>query len=86
MSANPPAFPQQCADALDVGMVHEGMSLRQWYAGQALANPTICTGTAPEWELERWFKGRIGIRRSAIVAAQAFDYADAMLAHKDQQS
>lgn len=31
-----PAFPQTCLDAADVGMVHTGMSMRDYYAGQAM--------------------------------------------------
>jgi hypothetical protein len=31
-----PAFPQICADALDVGMVHEGASLRDYFAAKAV--------------------------------------------------
>lgn len=81
MSDNPPAFPQQCADALDVGMVHEGMTLRDYFAGQALANPTICTGTAHKWDIDRWFgTTRTGIMCHEVAARQALDYADAVLA------
>ena len=68
---NPPAFPQHCADALDVGMVHEGMTLRDWFAGQALpiiiqeGRPTEGTGTTFDW-----------------MAQDAYRFADAMLAER----
>jgi hypothetical protein len=57
-----------------------GMSLHDYFAGQALSNPVICTGTAHEYELRRWFGERGGVTRYEIAAAQASDYADAMLA------
>lgn len=57
-------------------------ALRDEFAGQALANAAICTGTAPEWQLAVWFKGRNGIERHEIVAKQAAVYADAMLAER----
>lgn len=56
-----------------------GMSLRDYFAGQALGNPAICTGSAPEWRLKAWFGDRAGIRPEEIVAKQARAYADAML-------
>lgn len=62
-----PAFPQQCADALDVGMVHAGMSLRDWFAGQALTG--IC---AAGWQYEG--------NDHADLARDAYLQADAMLA------
>lgn len=37
MSENPPAFPVVCENGL--GHVSEGMSLRDWFAGQAISNP-----------------------------------------------
>jgi hypothetical protein len=74
---NPYAFPAPDDDRPSDGY---GMTLRDWFAGQALANPGICTGDAPEYELRRWFGDRCGIRATEIVARQALDYADAMLA------
>jgi hypothetical protein len=70
------AFP----NGFDPPMHARGMSLRDWFAGQALANPAICTGTAPDYDLTRWFGDRCGIMRHEIAARQAGDYADAMLA------
>lgn len=75
MSHNPPAFPQQCADALDVGMVHEGMTLRDWFAGQALAG-------MGDWS----FCNREGYALHGMAtidqarAERAYGIADAMLA------
>lgn len=57
-----------------------GMTLRDHYAGQAMANPAICTGVAPDWMLKAWFGDQGGIRREDIVAKQAWMYADAMIA------
>lgn len=75
---NPPAFPPNAGwrdNEADFG----GMSLRDYFAGQALANNSICTGKAPDWQLKQWFGDRCGIMAAEIAAAQANDYADAML-------
>ncbi len=70
-----PAFP--------VVAVHEvfstGMSLRDWFAGQALSNPAFCTGEAPDWQLRAWFGDRRNITKAEILSKQAFVSADAML-------
>jgi hypothetical protein len=60
------------------------MTLRDWFAGQALANPAICTGQANDRDLQSWFGDRMGILKSEIVAAQAYEYADAMLAARQK--
>lgn len=65
---------------------YHGMTLRDWFAGQALTNSVICTGHATEWELRAWFGGRGGIRRDEIVARQAFAYADAILAARNNNT
>lgn len=59
---NPPAF--ACADS---GM-HQAMSLRDWFAGQALIGITA---------------GRGQIYSSAKDAADAYKMADAMLAQRE---
>ncbi len=60
----------------------DGMTLREWYMGQALANTGLCTGTATEWQLRAWFGNQGGITREQIVAKQAGTLADAMLAER----
>ncbi len=55
-----------------------GMSLRDYFAGQALCNPNICNGQAPEYQLQEWFGNRTAITRAEITARQAYEYADAM--------
>lgn len=63
----------------------DGMTLREWFAGQALANAGICTGQAQEYELKHWFgEHTVAINRFQIVAAQAEAYADAMLAQLEK--
>jgi hypothetical protein len=79
---NPAAFPMT---GEGFGSAHYatwqgGMTLRDYFAGQALANPTLCTGKADERDLQRWFGGRCGIERWEVAAKQAGDYAAAMLA------
>jgi hypothetical protein len=81
VAENPAAFPAQFYSSGGTPLSpREGMSLRDWFAGQALADPAICTGTAPDYDLTRWFGDRCGIMRHEIAARQAGDYADAMLA------
>lgn len=80
---NPPAFPT--ATHHDMAVVQEGMTLRDWYAGQAMANPSICTGEAPSWQMVRWFGEHAnGITRPQIIARQALDFADALLAARGE--
>jgi hypothetical protein len=74
-----PAFPRE--------YTHKGcsgMSLRDWFAGQALCNPAICTGQASDWKLRASFgEHRTAITRQEIAAKQAWQYADAMLAARE---
>lgn len=79
-----PAFGQFSASPVRGGVMiyksNGGMSLRDWFAGQALSNPAITTGEASNWQLSVWFgEYRTGIARSEIIAKQAMCYADAML-------
>ncbi len=78
---NPPAFPQQCADALDVGMVHEGMSLRDWFAGQALAG-----WMASYVNAEHPGSFDDGTPYLAHIAEHSFALADAMIAARAKES
>ncbi len=62
------------------------MTLRDYFAAQALANPNICTGSASDWQLRNWFgEHASGIRREQIAARQAYEYADAMLKAREEQ-
>jgi hypothetical protein len=79
-----PAFPEYIVSFDGGGEISGGMSLRDWFAGQALCNPAICTGQASVWELREWFgEHRTSIARHEIVAKQAWQYADAMLAAQE---
>lgn len=83
MADNMPAFSCDTFQWPD----HEGMTLRDYFAAQALANATICTGNAAEYDLTRWFgKYASGITRAQIVARQAGEYADAMLAARQESA
>lgn len=85
-----PAFPTASATASDdertvvFSGTDLGMSLRDWLTGMALSNPAICTGTATENELRRWFGERAGITKSDIVAEQAHSAAAAVLATREK--
>jgi hypothetical protein len=57
----------------------EQIARRDYFAGQALANATICTGRSVDWQLQAWFGDRCGITQYEIAAKQALEYADAML-------
>lgn len=55
------------------------MTLRDYFAGQALANPEICNGKATDTELSAWFGKNRVVHKSEIVDAQAELYAEEML-------
>lgn len=77
------AFPSQqsqCHDGTWNQTYANDMTLRDWFAGQALANQKICTGTAPDYQITYWFgRNRTAITSTEICAKQAYEYADAML-------
>lgn len=90
---NPPAFPceELCNTSSDPFATprpvrHPGMSLLDYYAGQALANPAICTGTAPDWQLKQWFGDRGGVMPWEIAAKQARAYAAHLLAERNRSN
>lgn len=68
-----PAFPREYPHD------QTGMSLRDWFAGQALV---LTTGYMTDHELRVRFPSRVNISRDEIRAAQAHDIADAMLAER----
>jgi hypothetical protein len=71
-----PAFP--VAD--DVAQSNSGMTLRDWFAGQAMSNPELVDGCASNRLLDEWFgKGSCNIDSAKVAAKQAYRYADAML-------
>ena len=80
-----PAFPQHKVTLGPDGItldevVTGGMTLRDWFAGQALANPVICSGEAADYQIVKWFSQySSGITSTMICAKQAYEYADAML-------
>lgn len=74
---NPPAFPLPLDTMIDC----EGMTLRDWFAAQAL--PCV-SDSYPEWQLRAWFGDRGGIKREEIRAKAAYALADAMLAERVQ--
>jgi len=76
-----PAFPV----VADGGVYATGMTLLDYFAGQALANSAICTGKAEDYQIVNWFgDDAAGITRSKIVAAQADEYATTMLAQREK--
>lgn len=74
------AFPvfDPAAPASDFAWTN-GMSLRDWFAGQAVASGA-CNGSVPEQTLAEWFGDETGIRTERIVARQAVAIADALIA------
>lgn len=60
-------------------MLPKELTVFDYFAAAALSNPAICTGTAPEYELKRWFGSAAGITRAQIMAAQARDAAIEMM-------
>jgi hypothetical protein len=79
MKEQPHAFPFAKGDPET-----HGMTLRDWFAGQALSNPAICTGQDKDYNLQRWFGERGGITSWQIAAAQALEFADAMIAERNR--
>ena len=71
MTDNPPAFP--VAVPSDFQWADSGMSLRDWFAGQALAG--FCSG--PTALSEVWGEG--------VMARYCYLAADAMLAERAKQ-
>lgn len=66
MSDSPPAFPVSTID----GFTNDGMTLRDWFAGQALAGGLIQHYGYPLYKEN--------------VAQSAYDLADAMLAERSK--
>lgn len=68
-------------------MTEEDMTLRNYFAGQALSNPALCTGHVGAQQLQEWFgEGATGIPVAEIAARQAYACADAMLrARRDEK-
>lgn len=75
------AFPYMPNGDDDQRYHQHGMSLRDWFAGQAVASNLGVQ--ASDYELTAWFgKHRSGITNAEIMAARAYDIADAMLARR----
>lgn len=75
MASNPPAFPGQPrgSDGAPCGDHIPGMTLRDWFAGQALAG--LCAAFARAQTMR-------GEPQSAADARWAYERADAMLAER----
>ena len=86
--ANPPAFPNY---ANDYGPIQEGMSLRDWFAGQALAG-FLSNGSQrlinEACKKEPAFLDKGPNARAAVVneliASGCYELADAMLAESSK--
>lgn len=66
---NPPAFPAGWPEA---GYEpHYGMTLRDWFAGQALSNPAICTASSeyPHLDAYAFADAMLAERQKALAAA-----------------
>lgn len=84
MAFSEPAFPFNYEGDGGQQVTHQGMSLRDWFAGQALPGGMV-HDTLPEHDLRALFgPHRTGIKRAEIVAADAYRIADAMLARSPQ--
>lgn len=71
MARNPPAFPKPYVPG---NTQQDGMTLRDWFAGQALA--AFCSLTDSDGDV---FMG------AADTARAAYNYADAMLAEREKR-
>lgn len=70
---------------VDLEHLHTGLSVRDWFAGQALAGMSAVPDTrtfpnpADEYELSAWRENLMGVD-----AAWCYAMADAMLAERDK--
>lgn len=71
---NPPAFPNDPRTQL--GDAYQGMTLRDYFAGQALAGLMSAQDSAGTWT---------GAGAEENAAVNAYAAADAMLAHRNQE-
>lgn len=84
-----PAFPiageQWDQDGMEYRPIIEpGMSLRDWFAGQAL--PCIDPANVKDYELRRLFgEMKNNVTGPEIAAAMAYEVADAMLARRSRR-
>lgn len=78
-------FETEHGDRVEAFAGSPGMTLRDWFAGQALmlAQADYAKGI-PEYDLRAMFGGRMGLRKEEIIAALAGRYADAMLAERSK--
>lgn len=64
-------------------LTHTGMTLRDYFAAAALSNPALCTGVITSLQFEAWYgRNASDVTRKQIVAKQAYDTADALLAER----
>ena len=76
MNTGGPAFPVWMPEYKDNGTYHEGLSIRDWFAGQALAG-MIANQPAPRHpEYWDWLSG---------VAVTPYRIADKMLAEREKE-
>lgn len=59
-----------------------GMSLRDWFAGQAMAG--ICGGTNEAAFAIKHVAAKHGLNATDIIAKSAYEHADAMLAERER--
>ncbi len=78
MDENPSAFPLAIPGDC-VSQPEYGMTLRDWFAGQALA--TVYDSYS-EAQLKAWFGEKYGLSREQIRARAAYAMAEAMLAER----
>ena len=75
-----PAFPRNGQSHLDT---KDGMSLRDWFAGQALVADAMWK-QGSEYEYNRFFGEQSGVHMEELAARRAYAVADAMLAARSE--
>jgi hypothetical protein len=79
-----PAFPISIPGCGDNGQ--GGMSLRDYFAVHSLPVAASYAERIKEYELTKFFGERSGIRREEVVAALAYEIADAMMQRREARS
>jgi len=81
VNKNPPAFPTD--GAIQHGTDYDGMTLRDWFAGQASAAIVGTISSEEGYERLRRLASSYGFTVSRWIARESYKQADALLAQRE---